>query len=64
MILDLTHIHPNNYGSPDQNGDPILIELSFERQPKILGGEIKIPNILDQKNNPKSKDINIRFNEN
>lgn len=62
--LDLTHIHPNNYGSPDQNGDPILIELSFERQPKILGGEIKFPNILDQKNNPKSKDINIRFNEN
>jgi len=62
--LELTHIHPNNYGGLDKNGDPILIELSFERSPKILEGEIILPNILDQKNNPKIEDINIRFNEN
>ena len=61
--LDLTHIHPNNYGKIDQNSDPILIELSFERQPEILGGKISLPNTLDQKNNPKNKDIDIRFNE-
>ena len=62
--LELTHIHPNNYGGLDKNGDPILIELSFERSPKILEGEIILPHILDQKNNPKIEDINIRFNEN
>jgi len=63
LELELTHIHPNNYGALDQNGDPILLELSFERQTELLGGEIKFPNILDQKNNPKNEDIKIRFNE-
>ena len=61
--LELTHIHPNNYGRLDQNNDPTLIELSFERYPKICEGEIKFPNNMDQNNNPKKKEITIRFSE-
>ena len=59
----MTHIHPNNYGKLDKNNDPIIIELSFEKNPKIIGGEVKLPNILDQKNNPKKNDIFIKFND-
>ena len=62
LELNLTHIHPNNYGKLDKNNDPIIIELSFEKYPKILDGNIKLPNILDQKNNPKKNDIFIKFN--
>lgn len=61
--LKLTHIHPNNYGKLDKNYDPIIIELSFEKYPKILEGDVKLPNILDQKNNPKKNDIFIKFND-
>ena len=61
--LELTHIHPNNYGRLDQNNDPTILELSFERYPKICEGEIKFPNNLDEKNNPKKKEITIRFSE-
>ncbi len=60
--LKLTHIHPNNYGKLDKNNDPVIIELSFEKYPKILDGNVKLPNILDQKNNPKKNDIFIKFN--
>ena len=62
LELNLTHIHPNNYGKLDKNNDPIIIELSFEKYPKILNGNVKLPNILDQKNNPKKNDIFIKFN--
>jgi hypothetical protein len=62
LELNLTHIHPNNYGKLDKNNDPIIIELSFEKYPKILDGNVKLPNILDQKNNPKKNDIFIKFN--
>ena len=64
LELSLTHIHPNNYGKLDENNDPIIIELSFEKYPKIIDGEVELPNILDQKNNPKKNDIFIKFNEN
>ena len=63
LELDLTHIHPNNYGKLDKTNDPIIIELSFEKNPKIIGGEVKLPNKLDQKNNPKKNDIFIKFND-
>ena len=61
--LNLTHIHPNNYGKLDKNNDPIIIELSFEKYPKILEGNVTLPNILDQKNNPKKNDIFLKFND-
>ncbi len=61
--LKLTHIHPNNYGKLDKNNDPVIIELSFEKYPKILDGNVKLPNILDQRNNIEKKDIYLKFNE-
>ena len=62
LELNLTHIHPNNYGKLDKNNDPTIIELSFEKYPKILDGNVKLPNFLDQKNNPKKNYIFIKFN--
>jgi len=41
----------------------IFDDWSFERYPKICAGEIKFPNNLDEKNNPKKKEITIRFSE-
>ena len=35
-----------------------------EKYPIIIDGEVQLPNILDQKNNPKKNDIFIKFNEN
>jgi len=61
--LKLTHIHPNNYGKLDKNNDPVIIELSFEKYPKILDGNVKLPNILDQRNNIEKKDIYLKFND-
>jgi len=61
--LKLTHIHPNNYGKLDKNNDPVIIELSFEKYPKILDGNVKLPNILDQRNNIEKSDIYLKFNE-
>ena len=30
--LELTHIHPNNFGLKDDNGDPKVIEMTFEKK--------------------------------
>ena len=61
--LELSHIHPNNYGELDENNDPNIIELSFERQPVKVEGDIKFPHDLDQKNNQLKPEITIKFEE-
>lgn len=60
--LKLTHIHSCNCGQLDANGDPLVFELTFEKDPKIIGEHPKIPNKLDMKNNPKKQDIQLFFN--
>jgi len=59
--LQLTHIHPNNFGILDKNKNPTVIELTFERFPEIIGSSVKLPNKKDQKCDPSKSDINIRF---
>jgi len=59
--LELTHIHPNNFGGTDLNKDPKVIELSFERNPIVYNDILILPNSLDQKNNPKKNDILLNF---
>ena len=61
--LELSHIHPNNYGKLDENNDPDIIELSFERYPEKVKGDIKFPHDLDQKNNLLKPEITIKFEE-
>ena len=59
--LELTHIHPNNFGLKDDNGDPKVIEMTFEKIPLIKKGTNKLPNELDQPCDSKSKEIELNF---
>jgi hypothetical protein len=62
--MQLVHIHPNNFAGVDENNDPIVLELTFEKKPEISNGEIIFPNKLDMKNNPLIKDIYLNFDDN
>ena len=43
--LEITHIHPNNYSELDKDGNPEIIEMSFEKNPQILGYELSLIHI-------------------
>lgn len=59
----LTHIHPNNFGGIDNNYNPKVLEITFEKKPKIIKNKpFKQSHKLDSKNNPNEKDIKLRFN--
>jgi len=55
--LDITHIHANNFGVADLDGNPTVIEITFEKNPKKMGEDFELPNKLDTKNNPLKKDF-------
>ncbi len=60
--LTLVHIHPNNYGGVDENGDPLVIELTFAKNPKVISEEPPIlPHELDTPNGKDLKDIEMFF---
>lgn len=61
LSLNLIHIHPNNFGAKDKNGDPTVIELTFEKNPVILNNNCNLPHKLDMRNNPYLDDINLFF---
>ena len=57
--LTLVHIHPNNYGGVDINGDPLVLEMTFSRNPKMMSKNSTLPHKLDQVNNPNKSDIKL-----
>ena len=59
--LTLTHVHPNNYGAKDPYGNPTVLELTFEKNPLEISGDQRLPNLLDQPNDPNNKDIELKF---
>ena len=60
--LTLTHIHPNNYGGVDAFSDPLVIEMTFEKNPIEENNLNPIfPKLLDQPNNPSQPEINLNF---
>ena len=61
LKLELTHIHPNNFSIPDKNGNPTVVEFTFERYPVIIGKKNKLPNPKDMKCNPNKPDYILRF---
>lgn len=61
LNLDIIHIHPNNGAPVDKNGDPIVIELTFEKNPIVIGDNPVLPNKLDMKNSSCEKDIQLLF---
>ena len=48
--LEITHIHPNNYGSTDKSGNPNVIEMTFEKKPVFEAGKNILPNKLIKSN--------------
>ena len=58
--LELTHIHPNNYGLIENNNIPTVLELTFEK-PDKNDNKLVLPNFLDHPNDPSSKDIKLIF---
>jgi hypothetical protein len=65
LKLNLIHIHPNNFAPKDKNGDPTVIELTFEKESMIDDGDKNnncvLPHKLDMKNNPFDRDIDLVF---
>ena len=61
--LNLIHIHPNNTAPVDKDGLPWVLELTFEKNPKILSGNNLLPHALDQKTSPEYEDIKLKFND-
>ena len=59
--LNLTHIHPNNYGFIDSKKNPSVLEMTFEKTPDESNENSIFPNKFDQPNNPKNKDIKLTF---
>ena len=59
--LPITHVHANNFGGVDINNNPRVIEVTFEKNPKAIEGDLLIPNLLDQKNDPTNPDIFLEF---
>ena len=58
--LKLIHIHPNNTINYKNNIPPVL-ELSFEREPIVIGEDVKFPHYLDQKNDKRNNDLKLTF---
>ena len=59
--LKITHIHPNNYGSISRNGNPNLLEITFEKKPKFKNYKVSYPHPLDRANNPNLNEIILKF---
>ena len=61
LNLDLTHIHANNSSVIDMENDPTCIELTFEKDPSIVGENPVLPHPLDQKSFSYLEDKKINF---
>ena len=59
--LELVHIHPNNHSGIDENGDPLVLELTFARNPTAVGNDCDLPHTDDDPNNPHAKDMFLNF---
>ena len=61
LKMDLVHIHPNNFGGVDKNNNPLVIEITFAKNPSYISEEVILPNPFDSPNNNKSEDIKLKF---
>ena len=62
----IVHLHPNNMGGIDSNGNPTTIEITFINKEfckkyKIVKKKFFRKHILDRPNDLKRKDIKIKF---
>lgn len=61
LNLSLVHIHPNNYGGIDKNGDPLVVEITFARSPEPISNNVELPHYLDNPNNINQNEVNLKF---
>ena len=45
----------------DEFGDPLVIEMTFEKNPEKNSEDFSLPNKYDQPNNPEAQDIKLIF---
>ena len=64
LDMDLIHIHAQNPAHVAENDIPTQIELTFAKNPKVIGPEVKLPHKFDQPANPYLKEIELLFEEN
>ena len=55
--MDLVHIHPNNFGGVDKNNNPLVIEITFAKNPSYISEEVILPNPFDSPNNNKYANV-------
>ena len=63
LKLDLVHIHPNNVGGVNSDGDPTIIEFTFANSPQRISERKNIKNQLDTDTNPSLGSINMIFKD-
>ena len=61
--LEIVHIHANNCAEPDLFDKPTVLEITFEKKPKLLKNSFFFPHPLDQKNDLKYEDIELIFQD-
>jgi len=61
--LDLVHIHPNNCGETDKNGNPAVLELSFSKDAVPIGENSCLPHDSDSPNALFKADIPLTFSK-
>ena len=61
LDLKLVHIHPNNSSLIDQNNNPTILEMTFEKKDIVLNDDVNLPHELDMKNDPNKEDVLLNF---
>lgn len=58
--INLVHVHANNYAPVLNNKLPLVLELTFSKNGKLLNKAL-LPHQLDQPNNKNKAEINLAF---
>ena len=61
LDMKLVHIHGQNPAHIAKNDIPTQIELTFARNPEIIGSNVELPHKLDQPANPTFKETELIF---
>jgi hypothetical protein len=61
--LEIVHIHPNNCAECNLFDMPTVLEITFEKNSKLLKNSVLFPHPLDQKNDPRYDDVKLIFQD-
>ena len=64
LDMKLVHIHAQNPAHIAENNIPTQIELTFAKNPKVIGEYKELPHSLDMPNRSKDDDIVLKFEKN